>query len=51
MPTKTKKKGSYVDLRKSLTKRSDWANELHPDYKGFQRVAKKFHMKMQNLLP
>jgi hypothetical protein len=41
----------YVDLRKSLTKRSDWANELHPDYKGFQRVAKKFHMKMQNLLP
>jgi hypothetical protein len=35
-----------VDVRGTLPKKSDWANELHPTNKGFRRVAEKFYAKL-----
>ncbi len=38
-----------VELRGTLTKRSEWANELHPTNAGFKKVAHKFWTKLDSL--
>ncbi|MCC7142255.1 MAG: hypothetical protein IT349_09160 [Candidatus Eisenbacteria bacterium] len=43
----------YIDLRKSLTSgkdyKSDWANELHPNKAGFQKVVARFEEVLSQL--
>jgi hypothetical protein len=38
-----------VELRGTLTKRSEWVNELHPTNAGFKKVAHKFWTKLDSL--
>ncbi|MBE9636845.1 trypsin-like peptidase domain-containing protein [Salipiger mangrovisoli] len=40
-----------VDLRGTLTKRSDWADEIHGTGEGFARVAAKFAAVLRAVLP
>ncbi len=36
----------YLDLRGTLTDQNEWADELHPNAKGFAKVAAKFKSKI-----
>lgn len=38
-----------LDLRGTLPRRTDWANELHPTNKGFRRVASRFRTVLDSL--
>lgn len=38
-----------VDLRGTLTKKSDWANELHPTNDGFKKVSLKIRDRLKTL--
>jgi hypothetical protein len=38
-----------VDLRGTLTKKSEWANELHPTNDGFKKVTRKIQAKLEAL--
>jgi hypothetical protein len=38
-----------VDLRGTLPRKSDWANELHPTNHGFRRVVRKFTAALRSL--
>ena len=38
-----------VDIRGTLTKKTDWANELHPTNDGFRRVARKIRTRLEAL--
>jgi hypothetical protein len=38
-----------VDLRGTLTKKSDWSNELHPTNDGFKKVSQKIRAQLESL--
>lgn len=40
---------SYLDLRKTLRKKSEWFDEIHPTSKGFQKIAAKFRKKIAKM--
>ena len=41
----------HVDLRGTLKKRNEWANELHPKDAGFEKLADKFNAVLHQHLP
>ncbi|MFT5163678.1 MAG: hypothetical protein ACI9FJ_002275 [Alteromonadaceae bacterium] len=41
----------YIDLRGTLTKKSDWANEIHPTSRGFGKLAVHYTDLVKQLVP